>query len=118
MKTSKLLRLALIFTVTISVLQVSRARAQDQDDEQDPPGRVARLNYSSGSGSFQPAGEGDWIAAGPNRPLTTGENLWADKDSRAELHVGSTGIRMDTETSISFLVLAAHASYLRFSLGA
>ena len=118
MKTSKLLRLALIFTVTISVLQIWRARAQDQDDEQDPPARVARLNYSSGSVSFQPAGEGDWVAAVPNRPLTTGDNLWADKDSRAELHVGSTGIRMDSETSISFLDLDDHTLQLRLSLGA
>src|SRR6201997_3266816 len=118
MKTSKLLRLALISTVTISVLQVSRARAQDQDDEQDPPARVARLNYSSGSVSFRPGGEGDWVAAVPNRPLTTGDNLWADKDSRAELHVGSTGIRMDSETSISFLDLDDHTLQLRLSLGA
>ena len=41
-----------------------RAAAQDQDD---PPGRVARLGYMQGSVSFQPAGEPDWVqAARPN----------------------------------------------------
>jgi len=37
------------------------ARAQDQDDDQDPPSRVARLNYAQGSVTFQPGGEGDWV---------------------------------------------------------
>ena len=37
----------------------------------DPPGRVARLSYSVGSVSFQPGGEGDWVQAVTNRPLTT-----------------------------------------------
>ena len=73
------------------------ARSWAQDDnwnqENDPPTRVARMNFTQGAVSFQPGGEGDWVDAVPNRPLTTGDNLWADKDSRAELHVGSTSIR-------------------------
>jgi hypothetical protein len=118
MKTYKLVWPAFILSLTFSVL-VSQALGQDQDnDEQDPPTRVARLNYSSGSVSFQPGGEGDWVTAVPNRPLTTGDNLWADKDSRAELHVGSTGIRMDSETSVSFLDLDDRTLQLRLSLGA
>ena len=59
------------------------ARAQDQDDDQDPPSRVARLNYAQGSVTFQPGGEGDWVAAVPNRPLTSGDNLWTDEGARA-----------------------------------
>jgi hypothetical protein len=96
-----------------------QAPAQDsqQAPAQDPPTRVARLNYSSGSVSFQPGGEGDWVTAVQNRPLTTGDNLWADKDSRAELHIGSTAMRMDSETSLTFLDLDDHNSQLRLSLG-
>lgn len=48
----------------------------------DPPSRVARLNYMDGSVSFQPGGENDWVTAVLNRPLVTGDNLWADEDSR------------------------------------
>jgi hypothetical protein len=66
--------------------------------DDDPPGRVARLNYIQGSISFQPGGETDWVQANPNRPLTTGDNLWADKDSRGELHIGSSSIRIASET--------------------
>ena len=44
------------------------AHAQDQYDQYDPPGRVARLGYMQGSVSFQPAGESEWVEAVANRP--------------------------------------------------
>ena len=90
---------------------------QDQAPAEDPPGRVAQLDYANGSVSFQPGGQGDWVQAVTNRPLTTGDNLWADKDSRAELHLGSTAIRMDAETSVTFLDLDDHNTQLKLSLG-
>ncbi len=95
-------------------------QGQDQNDQQpaqDPPGRVAQLAYSSGSISFQPSGQGDWVQAVTNRPLTAGDNLWADKDSRAELHIGSTTLRMDSETSITFLDLDDHSTQIKLSMG-
>jgi Family of unknown function (DUF6600)/FecR protein len=90
---------------------------QNQQPAQDPPSRVARLSYSVGSVSFQPGGEGDWVQAVPNRPLSTGDNLWADKDSRAELQVGSTSLRIDSETSITLLELDDHTTQVRLSQG-
>ena len=119
MKTHRFLWLALVFTFALQVLCLTNsAFAQDQDDnDQDPPARVARLNYSTGSVSFQPGGEGEWVAAMTNRPLTTGDNLWADQNSRAELHVGSLAIRMNSETSLTFLDLDDHTAQLRLSLG-
>jgi hypothetical protein len=77
------------------------AAAQDQD----PPTRVARLNYVQGSISYQLSGEQDWVVADPNRPLTTGDNLWVDQDSRGEIHIGSTAIRLAAQTGIAFLNL-------------
>ena len=70
--------------------------------EDDPPGRVARLQYVSGSVSMQPQGTQDWVEATLNRPLTTSDNLWTDKDSRAELSVGTGVFRMNSETSLTF----------------
>jgi hypothetical protein len=90
---------------------------EQQGPAQDPPGRVARLSFSDGSVSFQPGGEGDWVQAVANRPLTTGDNLWADKDSRAELQTGSTSIRMDSETSVTFLDLDDRTTQLKLSQG-
>lgn len=89
----------------------------DQAQNQDPPNRVAQLSYTTGSVSFQPGGTGDWVDAVLNRPLTTGDNLWADQNSRAELHIGSTAIRIDSQTSLTFLNLGDQAAQLRLSAG-
>jgi hypothetical protein len=93
------------------------AQQPDASPAQDPPGRVARLSYSNGSISFQPGGQGDWVTAVQNRPLSNGDNLWADKDSRAEFQIGSTSVRMDSETSVTFLDLDDHTTQLRLSQG-
>ncbi len=69
-----------------TIILSTQASAQDQQD--DPPGRVARLGYLQGSVSFQPAGETDWVQAVPNRPMSTGDQLWIDPDSRAEVQLG------------------------------
>ena len=61
---------------------------------------MARLNYMDGSVSFQPGGENDWVEAVLNRPLVTGDNLWADENSRAEVHIGSTALRLGPKTGI------------------
>jgi hypothetical protein len=100
MKKSVSLLLSLLFLACFTLATSNPAAAQD-----DPPGRVARLSFRQGSVSFQPSGTQDWIEANPNRPMTTGDNLWADKDSRAEVHIGSVSIRMAGETGISFLNL-------------
>ena len=49
--------------------------------------------------------------------MSTGDRLWADQDGRAELHVGSTAIRIDHNTGISFLTLADNSVQLQLSAG-
>jgi hypothetical protein len=118
-KRSLFLLLTLLACAFLALPQNAAAQDQNQDQGQypvqaqaeaqaqivDPPTRVARLNYVQGAVSFQPAGEQDWLEADINRPLTTGDNLWADKDSRGEIHIGATSIRLSSETGISFLSL-------------
>jgi hypothetical protein len=67
----------------------------------DPPGRVARLQYVTGSVSVQPNGNDEWVEATMNRPMTNSDNLWTDKDSRAELNVGTGVMRMDAMSSLT-----------------
>jgi len=86
-------------------------------DDDDPPGRVARLNYIHGSVSFDPAGEDQWVDAVANRPITTDDKLWADKDSRAELHTGLAAIRMGQVTGMSFLQLSDQVTQVRLTEG-
>lgn len=90
---------------------------QNQDQAQDPPGRVGRLNFSQGSVSFRPAGEDDWVTAVPNRPIVSGDDLWTDENSRAEVHVGSTAVRMSSKTGITFLTLDDRTTQIRLAEG-
>jgi hypothetical protein len=85
--------------------------------QDDPPSRVARLNLVQGSVSLQPAGTEDWVEANPNRPLTTGDQLWADEGSRGELHLGSTSIRVSELTGISFLNVSDQAVQIQVAQG-
>ena len=101
--------------LAVAILSLSTPlRAQDQDD---PPGRVARLGYMEGSVSFQPAGESEWVEAVPNRPLTTGDKLWADRDSRAEVQLGSATINLAPNTGFSFLNLDDRTIQIQLSSG-
>jgi hypothetical protein len=82
----------------------------------DPPSRVVRLNFMQGPVSFRPGGVDEWAAATVNFPLNTGDYLWADQAARAEMHVGSTAIRMDQATAIS--VVNLNDQLAQFSLTA
>ena len=64
----------------------------------DPPARVARLGYLSGGVTFSPAGENDWVSGTLNRPLGTGDRLWAGNNGRAELQIGSAVVRLSAST--------------------
>jgi len=101
--------------VLVTGLHVAFSTPVMADD--DPPGRVARLNYIQGSISFQPGGQTDWVQANPNRPLTVGDNLWADKNSRGELHIGSTSLRLSGETGITFLNLDDRTIQIQLAQG-
>ncbi len=100
-----------------NVQNQDRTQGQDDDQSQDPPGRVARLNFSQGDVQFRPAGEDDWVTAVPNRPMITGDDLWADEDSRAEVHVGSAAIRLGSKTGITFLQLDDRTTQIRLAQG-
>jgi hypothetical protein len=128
-KRSLVLLLTLLAGLLLALPQIAAAQDQNQNPGQDPaqaqaqaqfvdpPTRVARLNYVQGAVSFQPAGEQDWLEADINRPLTTGDNLWADKDSRGEIHIGATAIRLSSETGISFLNLDDRTVQLQLAQG-
>jgi hypothetical protein len=100
-----------LLAATLSGLFLSTTQAQD------PPSRVADLNYVTGNVSIQPAGADDWAPAAVNRPFTTGDNLWADTDGRAELHLNNATLRVGAQSSLGFLNLDDHFAQIRFSQG-
>src|SRR5579864_7319363 len=83
------------------IFAAGAALAQDAD----PPSRVGRLNYMNGPVSFRPASVEEWTNATLNYPLTTGDHLWTDDGAQTEIHVGSTAVRMGSQTAMSFLNL-------------
>jgi hypothetical protein len=110
---------ALKFTtlIALALAVTSFAPQRAAADEDDPPTRVARLSHVDGTVSFEPAGTDDWVTAVVNRPMTTGDKLWADHDSRAELHLGSASIRLGANTGFSFLNLDDRTVQLQLTEG-
>jgi FecR protein len=86
-------------------------------DDSDPPSRIARLAFVEGSVSFQPAGTQDWVAAPLNRPLTSGDVLWVDNGSRAELQLDGSAVRLGNGTELSLIALSDDVTQLQMSSG-
>jgi hypothetical protein len=103
-----------VLLALVASLAASPSRA---DEPVDPPGRVARVNLTLGTVSVAPAGSDSWVADVLNRPLTTGDRLWVDRESRAELHVGSAAVRLGSETGLEFLNLDDRTIQLRLTAG-
>jgi ferric-dicitrate binding protein FerR (iron transport regulator) len=83
----------------------------------DPPSRAARLQFTTGSVSIQPQGTGDWVTGEINRPLTNSDNIWADKDSRAEISVGSGIVRIGSESSLTITDISDNLVQLQLHQG-
>lgn len=100
------------------LLAAPQVRADDEDTTKDPPKRVARVSIVEGSVSLQPGGEGDWGSAAKNRPMTIGDKIWVDKDSRAELEAGEASFHLGSMTALSFLNLDEGITQVRVPEGA
>jgi hypothetical protein len=109
-------RKAVLLVGLAALLNFVAPRAQ-ADEQKDPPTRVARISFVDGSVSFQPGGEGDWGNAAKNRPVTVGDKIWADKDSRAELQAGQASIHLGSMTALSFLNLDENIIQMRLAEG-
>jgi hypothetical protein len=106
----------LLAGVTLAVAAWAQP-APDEGDQGDPPSRVARLSYLHGDVSFVPAGENDWVQAQLNRPLVTGDKLFADGGSRAALEIGAASVRMDQNSNFDFLNLDDNNAQMELTEG-
>jgi hypothetical protein len=69
----------------------------------DPPGRVGRLGELNGQvWLYSPDGV-EWVTADRNRPLTNGDRVATDTGARADIHIGSTTLRLDGGTELEVL---------------
>jgi Family of unknown function (DUF6600)/FecR protein len=97
----------------LALAALTSARADDGD----PPSRVARVSYLQGAVSLEPAGLEEWTAAERNRPLTTGDRLWTDQQSEAELDLGDSVLRLGGMTGFAFLNLDDRFTQIQLSSG-
>jgi len=102
------MRLARFVTPALVLVLLPTLRQADRPDN-DPPSRVGRLSYLSGSVSFRPGTVDDWADATINYPLHAGDHLWTDAAARAELTVGSNALRHDASTPVARLARGAGA---------
>ena len=109
----------LLFAAQAALAQEVTPAPEDTAASQttDPPGRIARLNYTAGAVTTEPAGATDWSYAQINRPLTTGDQLWNDQNARSELHIGSTAVRLGQSTSLDVLNLDDNSAQLKVAQG-
>jgi hypothetical protein len=106
------------FAVLLAGVTLAFAAFAQEGDSADPPSREGRLSYIHGDVSFVPAGENDWVQAQLNRPLVTGDKLFADGGARAALEIGAASIRMDQNSNFDFLNLDDNNAQMELTQGA
>src|SRR3989475_8770271 len=115
MRTARSLGSLLLLAVLPAFQGGDRPNADRPD--RDPPSRVGRLSFVTGSVSFRPGGVDDWVAATVHYPLHDGDHLWTDSDARAEITVGSTAFRLAPQSAFGFLALDDRTVQVRLSQG-
>ncbi len=73
----------------------------DNSSADNPPARAARISYLKGKVSFLRAGLTEWSEAALNFTVTTGDRMYTDKGSWAELEVGPYTVRMSNNTDLT-----------------
>lgn len=85
-----------------SVWLVPGARAQEASD---PPWRVGRLARTGGSVSTHGAGATDWTAAVLNMPLSSGDAIWTQPSSTAEIQISDDAVVLADSTELDVATL-------------
>ena len=107
-----------LLSITLAVgVSVAQTPVPEPPSESNPPGRAARLSVVQGAVSYRPAAGDTWAIAETNRPFTTGDRLWADSVGRAELEIGTTAVRIASETELDFTRLDDHDMQFRLPQG-
>lgn len=86
-------------------------------DAGDPPAVAGRLHATQGNVSVQPADVDQWSQVADNYPVASGDRIYADQNSRAEVQLGSMAIRMWQTTDLTFTNLADQLTQLGLAQG-
>jgi len=83
----------------------------------DPPARIGRVSYLTGSVSLRPGSVDVWMPATLSYPLTTGTELWSDNNARAEVHFGGSAVWLGPKTLLDIQSLGNSETQLRLTQG-
>jgi len=83
----------------------------------DPPARVGRVSLIEGALSLSTPDQPQWSPAGLNYPVTTGETFWTEPQSRGEIQIGATELRLDEQTELGILRLDETGAVIRVDQG-
>ncbi len=104
-------RQPLIAALLLGVGLISPSYADD-----DPSSRVARISYLKGEVYLETDDDGQ-VQARINRPLTSGDTLWTDRQARSELQMGSTTLQIDQDSSVRLLELSDDVLQVQLTQG-
>jgi uncharacterized protein DUF6600 len=107
---------ALVLASVTTILLLA-APLMAQENEGNPPGRVARLGVLEGKVSLQVSGSDQWSEASRNYPLSTGDRVYTDQGGRAELQVGPFAVRMSEMTDLTVVNLTDQLMQLGMGQG-
>ncbi len=84
----------------------------------DPPSQVGRVSDVIGAVSLLPVDDTVWSDASLNYPLTSGDQLWADADARAEIDFGASSVHLAPSTALALDAIEEQVIQLRIGQGA
>jgi hypothetical protein len=109
--------IASLLTAAVLFAQTPASDGDADAPQDDPPSRVARLNWMSGDVAFQPATVDEWTNATLNYPLTTGDHIYVNSGGRAEMQIDGNALRLDSNTNFGFLNLTDDTIQISLSEG-
>ena len=80
-------------------------------------GRAAWMSLAQGNVQLAPSDTRQWGGLEANRPLAQGDQLATRAGSRAELHVGSTALRLQGDSMLEFTRLDDYATQVKLTQG-
>ena len=103
-------------TFAIAIL-LGAASLAAHADAGDPPALAGRLHAVDGSVSIQPADVNQWTQVADNYPIASGDRLYSDQNSRAEIQLGSMAVRLWQSTDLTFTNLADQLTQMGLAQG-
>lgn len=116
MKTRKTRALAAIAAAPIFL--AATLFAQNYPDAGDPPSLVAHIDHPLHHVSFMPAGSDEWTEAVPNYPMTSGDRVYCDEDSRVEIGAGGVVVRVTQFSDVTLTNLTDQYEQIGLASGA